>query len=113
MTADQFRRLALALPGVTEGAHMNHPDFRIGGKIFATLGYPENGWGMVKLNAGQQRQFLRSDPEIFVPAKGAWGKQGSTTVCLKRAKKAALLPAMIAAWRNHAPDGLADVLEVS
>jgi hypothetical protein len=108
MTADQFRRLALALPGVTERAHMDHPDFRVGGKIFATLGYPENGWGMLKLTAQQQQRFLRTGPEVFVPAKGAWGKQGSTTICLKRAKKAAVLPAMIAAWRNHVPDCLAD-----
>jgi hypothetical protein len=111
MTADQFRRLALALPGVTERAHMDHPDFRVGGKIFATLGYPDVGWGMLKLNAQQQREFLRADPEMFVPAKGAWGKQGATTVCLKRAKKATLSPAMIAAWRNHAPGEFADEVE--
>jgi hypothetical protein len=112
MTADQFRRLALALPGVSERAHMDHPDFRVGGKVFATLGYPEHGWGMVKLTAGQQRQFTRADPELFVPAKGAWGQQGCTTVCLKRAKKATLSPAMIAAWRNHAPDELAEDVKI-
>ena len=111
MTADQFRRLALALPGVTERAHMNHPDFRVGGKIFATLGYPDVGWGMLKLDAQQQRELLRADPEMFVPAKGAWGKQGCTTVCLKRAKKATLSPAMIAAWRNHAPEELVDEVD--
>ncbi len=76
---------------------MDHPDFRVGGKIFATLGYPEAGWGMLKLTPEQQRQFLQADPEMFVPAKGAWGKQGCTTVCLKRAKNATLSLAMIAA----------------
>ena len=58
MTADQFRRLAHSLPGVSERAHMDHPDFRVGGKIFATLGYPDVGWGMLKLNAQQQREFI-------------------------------------------------------
>ena len=90
---------------------MNHPDFRVGGKIFATMGYPDGGWAMVKLTPTQQREFLRADPEMFVPAKGAWGKQGATTVRLKRAKKATLSPAMIAAWRNHAPEELADEVD--
>lgn len=90
---------------------MDHPDFRVGGKIFATLGYPDAGWGMVKLTPAQQQQFVRADPELFIPAKGAWGKQGSTTVCLKRAKKATLSPALIAAWRNLAPDELAGEVE--
>jgi hypothetical protein len=108
MTADQFRRLALSLPCVSERAHMEHPDFRVGGKIFATLGYPDDAWGMLKLTPQQQQQFVRTQPKIFVPAKGAWGRQGSTTVCLKAATKATLSAAMIAAWRNIAPEDLAE-----
>jgi hypothetical protein len=108
MTADQFRRLALSLPGVSERAHMNHPDFRVGGKIFATLGAPDKDWGMVKLTPEQQRQFMLDEPDVFVPVKGAWGKQGCTNVCLKPATKAVLSPAMVAAWRNLAPEELVE-----
>ncbi|HXY36366.1 MAG TPA: MmcQ/YjbR family DNA-binding protein [Planctomycetaceae bacterium] len=106
MTADQFRRLALGLPGVSENAHMGHPDFRVGGKIFATLGAPDEAWGMVKLTPEQQRRFMGEDPKIFVPANGAWGKQGCTYVCLKAATKAKVSTAMVAAWRNRAPEEL-------
>jgi len=108
MTADQFRRLVLGLPGVSENAHMGHPDFRVGGKIFATLGPPEAGWGMVKLTPAQQQRFLREQPEIFAPAKGAWGRQGCTNVRLKSATKAKLQSALVAAWRARAPDDLVE-----
>jgi hypothetical protein len=108
MTADQFRRLALTLPGASAGCHMGHADFRVGGKIFATLGYPDETWGMVKLTSQQQSKFISAAPKVFVPAKGAWGKRGCTNVCLKPATKASLLPALVAAWTNHAPDDLAD-----
>ena len=107
MTADQFRRLALSLPGASERAHMGHPDFRVGNKIFATLGYPDDAWGVIKLTPKQQREFVRTEPKIFVPVKGAWGRQGSTNVCLKAATKAKLASAMIAGWRNIAPEHLA------
>ena len=70
MTADEFRNLALSLPEAVESAHMGHPDFRVGGKIFATLGAPDEDWGMVKLTPEQQKQFIREEPEIFVPVKG-------------------------------------------
>jgi hypothetical protein len=108
MTADQFRRLALGLPGVIEKAHMGHPDFRVGGKIFATLGAPDDAWGMVKLTREQQRQFVRDTPTVFVSVKGAWGKQGCTNVCLKPATKAIVSGAMVAAWRNLAPEELVE-----
>jgi len=104
MTADQFRRLALGLPGVSEKAHMAHPDFRVGGKIFATLGAPNEMWGMVKLTPEQQQRFVRENPRVFVPVKGAWGSQGCTNVCLKPATKAIVSPAMVSAWRNLVPD---------
>jgi len=112
MTADQFRRLAISLPGVSERAHVGHPDFRVGGKVFATLGYPDAAWGMVKLTPQQQSEFVRSEPTIFVPVKGAWGRKGCTNVCLKRATKARLTPAMVAGWRNLAPDDLVDETDI-
>lgn len=110
MTANDFRRLALALPEVTEQAHMEHPDFRVAGKIFATLGYPEKGWGMVKLTPEQQHHFLKENPKAFAPAKGAWGRKGATTVQLKTVDKATLKRALATAWRTRAPKRLAETL---
>jgi hypothetical protein len=107
MTANDFRRLALALPETTENAHMDHPDFRVGGRIFATLGYPARGWGMVKLTPEQQHYFSKDSPDVFVPVKGAWGRRGATSVHLKSVNKAALQRAITAAWRNTAPKNLA------
>lgn len=111
MTADDFRRLALSLPEAIESAHMGHPDFRVGGKIFATLGSPDASHGMVKLAREQQEMFLRVASDTFAPAKGAWGRSGSTIVALKRAKVGILRDAMVAAWRNVAPKRLAATLE--
>jgi hypothetical protein len=106
MTANDFRKLALALPETAESAHMDHPDFRVGGKIFATLGHPAAGWGMVKLTPEQQHYFSKEDPEVFVPVRGAWGRGGATSVLLKKAKKEAIRKALQAAWRNRAPKKL-------
>jgi hypothetical protein len=103
MTAAEFRRLALSFPETAESAHMEHPDFRVGGKIFATLGYPTAGWAMVKLMPDQQQDFVRAEPDVFVAVKGGWGRRGATNVRLKAAKKAALRKALEAAWRNIAP----------
>jgi len=79
---------------------MGHPDFRIHGKIFATLGYPDKSWGMVKLTPEQQRGFVGSDPDAFVPVKGAWGVKGATSVRLARAKEDLVHEALIAASQN-------------
>jgi len=106
MTADAFRRLALSFLDATEGSHMRHPDFRVRGKIFATLGYPGHGWGMVKLTPAQQKKFVIAYPDVFVPANGAWGRAGATTVNLRSARKSMLLPALDAAWGNVALKGL-------
>lgn len=103
--------MALSLPGTTESAHMNHPDFRVAGKIFATLGYPGDAWGMVKLTPAQQRQFVRAEPNIFAPVKGGWGRRGCTNVCLRRATKSKLFGAIVAAWRNIAPQEIVDSFE--
>jgi hypothetical protein len=112
MTANDFRKLALSLPEATEQSHMDHPDFRVGGKIFATLDYPRAGWAMVKLPPGDQQLFLIADPKMFVPIKGAWGARGATNVNLKAATKARALEALRAAWRRTAPKSLATRYDV-
>ena len=103
MTVNQFRRMALTLPEVEERGHMDHPDFRVGGKIFATLGYPDKNWGMVKLTPEQQRMFVPASPNVFVPAPGAWGLRGSTLIRLKAANPDTVQEAMMAAWLGRAP----------
>jgi len=107
MTPTQFRRLALNLPETTESSHMNHPDFRVAGKIFATLGLQE-AWGMVKLTPAQQAEFIKKHPRAFEACNGAWGRKGCTKVLLKTATKATVSPALIAAWTNIAPQRLVD-----
>ena len=103
MTANEFRRLALSLPDAIEAAHMGHPDFRVSGKIFATLGYPRAGFGMVVLTPEQQELFVRTEPKTFTPVPGGWGRQGSTRVVLRTAKKSAVREALNVAWSNRAP----------
>jgi hypothetical protein len=103
MTASEFRRLALSMPEATEAAHMGHPDFRVGGKIFATLGYPRTRFGVVMLTPEQQELFVRTEPKTFAPVPGGWGKQGSTHVLLRTARKTAVREALNVAWQNRAP----------
>ncbi|HET6898260.1 MAG TPA: MmcQ/YjbR family DNA-binding protein [Vicinamibacteria bacterium] len=103
-----FRQLALALPEAVEAGHMGHPDFRVKGKIFATLGYPDDRWAMVKLTPEQQTAFIESAPEVFVPVKGGWGRKGATNVRLAEATRGALGPALATAWRNVAPRALVE-----
>jgi len=100
MTAAEFRRMAVSLPGAEERAHMNHPDFRVDGKIFATLGYPDAGHGMVKVFPDQQEALVAAHPKMFAPVKGAWGKGGCTSVVLKSASKDRVREAMQAAWER-------------
>ena len=107
MTANDFRKLALSFPEAIESAHMDHPDFRVHGKIFATLGYPDKDSGVVKLTPDEQREFVRSDPNVFQPVKGAWGRRGGTSVHLPSAKIDKVRAALGAAWRNTAPKRLA------
>lgn len=82
---------------------MGHPDFRVKGKIFATLGYPDEGWGMVKLAPEQQRMFVQANPEVFVLAREAWGLRGRTLVRLRAANADTVREAMTAAWLGRAP----------
>jgi hypothetical protein len=111
MGPEEFRRLARSLPEAVEKEHMRHPDFRVGGKIFDTLGYPDEHWAMVKLSPQKQAELLGSHPNVFSPSKGAWGRQGSTSVRLKSAAKTVVQEALLAAWRNTVPKKLAKQLE--
>ncbi len=101
MTADDFRRIALGMTDAVEGAHMGHPDFRVNGRIFATI-HPSPQYGMVKLTPEQQHRLVTEHPSIFAPENGAWGRQGCTSVCLEAADDEALGEAMTLAWRNLA-----------
>ena len=82
MTADEFRTLALAQPEAEERGHQGHPDFRVRGKVFATLGYPNDEWAMVKLAPDEQLALVAAEPNAFVPVKGKWGERGATNVRL-------------------------------
>jgi hypothetical protein len=100
VTAAQFRRLALALEGVVEGEHMNHPDFRVGGRIFATL-QPGLKKGMVSLSPEEQARFMDDAPKTFEPAAGAWGRGGSTLVNLAAADQEVVGEALTLAWQRR------------
>ena len=104
-TADDFRRIALSFPGVEEGSHMGHADFRVGGRIFATLGAPDEEWGMAALMPEQQEDFMTLAPVAFKPAAGAWGRGGSTLMRLEAVPDDLLEAALAAAWRKRAPKG--------
>jgi hypothetical protein len=106
MKADQFRSIALSMAGASERAHMGHPDFRVGGKIFATLGYPDEHFGVVMLAPEEQEKLLRTHPSVFTPAKGAWGRRGSTQVRLDAVAAPVLRKAIATAWRRRAPKRL-------
>ena len=99
MTPKDFRRIALGMQGAVEGEHMAHPDFRANGRIFATLS-PDVQWGMVTLTPDQQEEFMSAEPDTFVPAKGAWGRGGSTMVRLASADGDTVGEAMTLAWQG-------------
>ena len=100
MTADEFREIALGFPETEERSHMNHPDFRVGGKIFATLG-PDLDWGLAKLTPEQQQNYLRMEP-TFKPASGKWGDGGATIITLAHADEDAVRQALAVAFLNIA-----------
>jgi hypothetical protein len=99
---DRFRRIALSLTDAVEQSHHGHPDFRVHGRIFATLGYPDTGWGMVALTPEQQAEYIRSHASVFEPAAGAWGLQGATMVKLGAVSldEETLGEALTMAWKN-------------
>lgn len=99
--------MALSLPDAIEGSHMGHADFRVAGKIFATLGYPSDRFGVVMLSPQDQDLIVRDHPKTFAPVSGGWGASGSTTVVLRGASKRAVAIALEAAWRKRAPKRLA------
>jgi hypothetical protein len=98
MTPRAFRAIVLKMTGAVEGAHMDHPDFRANGRIFATLSR-DGKRGMVKLTPDQQAQFMRAHPQMFEPAAGAWGRSGSTMVVLAAADEETVGEAVTLAWQ--------------
>ena len=80
MNASDFRRIALSLEGAEEGSHMGSPDFRVGGRIFATLASQKKGYGNLMLTLEQQAEFVAEQPELFVPIAGGWGRMGMTHI---------------------------------
>src|SRR6267142_6655370 len=96
--SNDFRLLALSFPESSEQAHMDHPDFASPERSFATLGYPEDGWGMVKLTPIVQGMFMRAHRGVFEPCASAWGRRGATSVRLKAARKHTVRRALLAAW---------------
>ena len=95
-----FRRLALQLPGAVESSHMNHPDFRLNNRIFATLSAQEKGCGVLKLTTEQQTAFIADQPHIFSPVQGGWGRMGMTFIHLKEADESIMTGALKTAYTN-------------
>jgi hypothetical protein len=99
VTGNDFRELALALDGAVEGSHMRHPDFRVNGRIFATLTADERE-GVVMLQPAEQQHLIAEHPAIFTPAAGAWGRQGWTVVQLAKANSRVMKGALQLAWQH-------------
>src|ERR1700739_2895105 len=99
MNADDFRRMALSLEGAEEGSHMGATDFRVGGRIFATLASQDHGYGNLMLTPEQQADFVRELPEVFVPVRGGWGRMGATHIVLAKANEDVLAGALLTAWK--------------
>jgi hypothetical protein len=101
MTPSDFRRIALSFEGAEEGSHMGSADFRVGGKIFATLAAQKLGYGNVKLTLEQQEEFVRELPEVFIPIAGGWGRMGMTHICLAKANEDVMTGALRLAWMQR------------
>lgn len=99
MTTADFRRIALSLEGAEEGSHMGSPDFRVGGRIFATLASQSQGYGNLMLTPEQQGYFVEELPEVFLPIAGGWGRMGMTHIRLAKANKDVLTGALQTAWK--------------
>jgi hypothetical protein len=99
MNAKDFRRIALSLEGAEEGSHMGHADFRVGGRIFATLASEDKGFGNLMLVLEQQKAFVEELPEVFVPIAGGWGRMGMTHIRLAAATEELLRGALQVAWK--------------
>jgi hypothetical protein len=101
MKVSDFRRIALSFEGAEEGSHMGSVDFRVGGKIFATLAAQKLGYGNVKLTLEQQEEFVRELPEVFIRIGGGWGRMGMTHICLAKANEDVVTGALRAAWMQR------------
>jgi hypothetical protein len=99
MDAEDFRRIALGLEGAEESSHMGAPDFRVGGRIFATLASQDQGYGNLMLTPEQQAAFVEELPEVFVPIAGGWGRTGATHIKLALANEDLLAGALRTAWK--------------
>jgi hypothetical protein len=99
MTAADFRRIALSLEGAEQGSHMGAVDFRVGGRIFATLAHEKQGYGNLMLTPDAQAAFVEELPEVFVPVAGGWGRMGATHIVLAKANEDLLRGALQTAWR--------------
>jgi hypothetical protein len=99
MDAEDFRRIALSLPGAEESSHMGAPDFRVGGRIFATLASQSQGYGNLMLTPEQQAGFVEELPDVFLPIAGGWGRMGATHIRLAAASEDLLEGALRAAWK--------------
>src|SRR5262245_16158922 len=99
MTSADFRRIALSLEGAEEGSHMGAVDFRVGGRIFATLASVKQGYGNLMLTPEQQADFVAELPEVFIPVAGGWGRMGATHVKLAAASEDLLTGALRTAWK--------------
>ncbi|MGO8932851.1 MAG: MmcQ/YjbR family DNA-binding protein [Terracidiphilus sp.] len=99
MTAKDFRRIALSLEGAEEGSHMGAVDFRVAGRIFATLASVKEGYGNLKLTPEIQAEFLRERPDLFLPIHGGWGRMGMTHIRLAIADEDSLRGALHSAWK--------------
>jgi len=98
MKAADFRRIALSFEGAEEGSHMGAADFRVGGRIFATLASQDKGYGNLMLTPEQQAEFVAEAPEVFLPVHGGWGKMGATHIRLAEANEDVLAGALRVAW---------------
>jgi hypothetical protein len=99
VTPTDFRRLALSMEGAEEGSHMGAADFRVGGRIFATLASERQGYGNLFLTPEQQAAFVEEMPKVFLPIPGGWGRKGMTHIRLAEASEDILAGALNAAWR--------------
>src|SRR5271166_989951 len=99
MTPKDFRRIALSLAGAEEGSHMGAADFRVGGRIFATLASQKMGYGNLMLTPEQQAAFVGELPDVFLPIVGGWGRMGATHIRLAAASEDILAGALRAAWK--------------
>jgi hypothetical protein len=102
MTAEDFRRIALSFDGAEESSHMGVPDFRVGGRIFATLASQDDGFGNLKLTPELQQLLIAESPDVFLPIKGGWGRMGMTHIRLDEASERQMTDSLHTAWRLRA-----------